>query len=231
MKKKDIQLIEDYIDGRLTGEELISFELMLTTDDSFAEAYRERKKLAQLWNEAREYQGTKKIVEDALRKTKQGFFIAYRYHLLTVAASVTIILGGYFLLRNEGGDSQNGLNEPLSNMESQTNDTNTIHFKVDEPNHLAAIDTVKATARLIHPVAGEFYGRNEPITFRWATDHDQVDTLFIRSDSESAVLSKTLVKLLDTAYTMKYPQLRKGQYNWNLASIDQIGKFSITDEK
>jgi len=231
MKDKDIQMIEDHIEGNLTGDELVSFNLRLASDSAFAKAYEERKKLAQLWNETREYQATKEFVKDALSNQKPEFFISYRYHLLSVAAALVILIGGYFLLLNERGHQPDGLNGSVAVSDTAKGSDHTIRFKVDEPMHLAAIDTVQKNVRLIHPIAGASYKISEPITFMWESDQNLIDTILIRNETSSTVLSRVIVNLSDSAYTMKYPQFDPGYYTWNLTTCDQMGRFTIINEK
>ncbi len=231
MKDRDIQLIEDYIDGSLTADEVTSFKQRLTADVAFANAFHEREKLAHIWNETKEYQATKQLVKNALGHRKQGFLITYKYHVLAVAATLIILIGGYFLLLNERGNNSTGVNGSVAINDTASGSDHTIRFKVDEPMHLAAIDTVQKNVRLIHPIAGAFYKISEPITFIWESDQNLIDTILIRNESSSTVLSRVIVNLSDSAYTMKYPQFDPGSYTWNLTTCDQKGKFTIIDEK
>lgn len=231
MEDKDIQLIEQYIDGSLSCEELTAFNQRLMTDKSFAKAFREREILARLWKDGKEYEDTKKFVGEAIRKMKQGFFITYRYQILSVAAAVIVLLGGYILLVQERGDNPTGVNRSLAVSDTTTVQKNTFRFKVDEPLHLAAIDTVPKNIRLVHPIDGTSYESSESITFMWEADQNLIDTILVRKDTSGALVSRIIVNLSDSAYTMKYPMLEVGNYTWNLAACDQIGSFSIIDDK
>ncbi|NOX85150.1 MAG: hypothetical protein GXO86_04160, partial [Chlorobi bacterium] len=98
--EKDIQLIEDFIDGLLKGKNLEAFRQRLETDETFAREYELRKKLARLWKDAGEYQQTKDQVGKIIDKEKRsGFFKSRKnYYLIAIAASLILLIGIYFLI-------------------------------------------------------------------------------------------------------------------------------------
>ena len=73
----DILLLENYIGGMLSENELKAFETRLKNDSELQNELRQRKKIAELWNAADEYQKTKRQIKniiEAQQKTNIGFF-------------------------------------------------------------------------------------------------------------------------------------------------------------
>ncbi len=102
----DIQLIENYLDGLLSGDELKTFEDRLNNDESFRVEFEQRKKLADLWRDAHEYQNTKQQIQNILKAEKRTIihYLRDNYYLYGVAASFLILFGIYwFMIRQQDG--------------------------------------------------------------------------------------------------------------------------------
>ncbi len=231
MNDKDIKLIEDYIDGSLQGEDLLSFEKRLKTDKLLAKEYRLRIKLAKLWVDADDYSTTKTQIGEILNKEKESFFRVNRFYILSIAASIIILAGVYLLLFHENNVDLNGKGNQFADVhDSISNKENTIVFQYDEPDKLATIDSVSGNIQLLFPVSGEMFNKSEPITFKWKSDSNLNDTLFVCNESDRKVLLKLRVKLADTTYTIKYPQFAEGKYIWYISDSANYEEFMVIDK-
>ena len=95
MNKNDIVLIEAYIDGKLKGEALSSFESRLKMDEAFANEYNQRLKITKLWVDADDYSATRSQIAKTLHTQKSNFFRKNQSYILSIAASIIILFGGF----------------------------------------------------------------------------------------------------------------------------------------
>jgi len=227
MNDKDKNLIEKYIDGELEGEALTLFEKRLKTDKSLAKEYNERIKIAKLWLDAEGYRATKAEISNVLSNSEINFFRSNRYLIFSIAASIIILFGVYFLMVH---DNANISNEFANVNDSIINREKTIVFQYDEPNKLAAIDSVSSNIQLLFPVNGDVFHTSQPITFKWKSDLNQNDTLFVSNKSDGKILLKLRIKLSDTVYTIKYPQFTKGKYLWYISDNTNHQEFIVIEK-
>jgi hypothetical protein len=227
MNDNDKNLIEKYIDGELKGEALTLFEKRLKTDKSLAKEYKQRIRVAKLWVDADNYRTTKAEISNVLHKSEMNFFRSNRYLIFSIAASIIILVGVYFLMVHD--------NDTISNEFANVNDSinnkdNTIIFQYDEPDKLAAIDSVSSNIQLLFPVNGDTFNTSQPITFKWKSDLNQNDTLFVSNESSGKILLKLRIRLSDTTYTIKYPQFTVGKYLWYISNNTNHQEFIVIEK-
>lgn len=228
MNDKDINLIEEYIEGNLEGEKLLSFENRLKTDESLSKEYKQRLKLANLWVDAEEYQNTKTEISRIIQKEKSKHFLNNRFYTLSIAASIIILISMYFLLFHENSANQNGNVNQFANVDdSVSNKENTIVFQYDEPDKLATIDSVPSNIQLLFPIGGEPIYKSVPIIFKWKSDLKHIDTLYVCNKADKEILLKSKIMLSDTDYTIKYPQLTEGKYLWYISDSSHFEEFIV----
>mgnify|MGYP003973496677 FL=1 len=230
MNKNDIVLIEAYIDGKLKGEALSSFESRLKMDEAFANEYNQRLKITKLWVDADDYSATRSQIAKTLHTQKSNFFRKNQSYILSIAASIIILFGVYMLLFQSNNNLDTTGNQ-FADVSDSISEENTIVFQHDEPYKLATIDSVKMDIELISPINGVTLNKLEPITFSWSSNITTFDTLFVCSELDNTVLLKLRVNLDDTTYTVNYPQLTKGKYYWYISDTTQLEKFNITVNK
>lgn len=228
MNEKDLNLIEDYIEGRLDGEMLLLFENRLKTDELLQKEYDQRLKLAILWVDAKEYETTKSEIAKLIQKEKSNRFSNNRFYILSIAASIIILISMYFLLFHENNANQNGQGNQFADIkDSISNKEDVIVFQYDEPVKLATIDSVIGDIQLLFPILGENIIKSEPITFHWKSDSNLIDTLFVCNSSDKKVLLKLKILLSDTTYTIKYPQFTEGKYMWYISDSTTFEEFIL----
>ncbi len=92
------EMIEDYLDGRMTESDKVLFEKRLKEDKVLAREFEIRNKLASLIKGATEYQHTKDHVNQILNKKKYNKF--YSTPIIAIAASIVILVGIFFLIKS-----------------------------------------------------------------------------------------------------------------------------------
>jgi FimV-like protein len=98
-----IEWIEQYLEGELTGDELIAFEKKMATDSSFAAEVKLQKEIAEAMAEDDVLSLSRKIRVIQHQKKRQsagsGRIIIFR-RLLQIAASVALLVAAYFVYEN-----------------------------------------------------------------------------------------------------------------------------------
>lgn len=229
MNKNDIVLIEAYIEGKLEGEALKSFESRLKSDEGLAKEYNQRLKIAKLWADADDYSSTKTQISNILNNQKTNFFRTNQFYILSIAASIIILVGVYLLLFQDYSNNLDAIGDQFADVSDSISKENTIVFQYDEPDQLATIDSVTMDIELLFPINGQTIASLEPITFSWKSNTTSVDTIFVCSEPVNKVILKLIVNLADTTYTIKYPQFTEGKYYWYISDTIQLGKFIITE--
>ena len=228
MNDNDIHLIEKYIDGELEGEVLTLFKERLKNDKLLANEYKQRIKFAKLWVDADDYSTTKAQIGNALHNQNENVFRTNRFYIFSIAATIVILIGVYLLFFQKNDTNENVLENQFADVQdSLSNKENTIVFQYDEPDKLAAIDSVSSNINILFPVNGEVFNISQPITFKWKSDLNQNDTLFVTNELDSKILLKLRVRLSDTTYTIKYPQFSDGKYLWYISDKTNDGRFSV----
>ena len=216
----DTQLIENYIDGLLKGKELADFQKRLETDADFAKAYNLRIKLANLWQQADEYQQTKAQIREVMNTGNKSRFNNYRktYYMLAIAASIVLLLGVYWLLSEQNG----GLPWNQKNQMAETADT--IVFQIDAPDKLAKL---KYAIQLISPENEQSFIVGDTIDFLWKSP---VDTARIELLVKNRSNNETVFQIMD--YTKDYFRLASetlapGEYTWSVQDTTNSRFFTI----
>lgn len=222
--EKDIELIENFINGDLSAKETESFKSRLKSDTDFANEYNNRIKLSKLWKEADEYQKTRNEISKILENEKTSFFISHRYYIVSIAASIIILLGVY-LLFFQTNKSMKMDTQIVQNDSSSAND-NVIDFQMDEPTKLATVEVLRNPIDLISPEDNINFTDTDPIVLEWFSTSKDMDTLFVWSKSmNKIIINQVLVQKEDTmSYNIGF--LPEGEYNWYLN--DTLIKKSFT---
>ena len=216
---KDIQLIEDYIDGLLKDKDLEAFQKRLETDDAFAREYKLRKKLARLWTDADNYLQTKEQVGEIMQQEKRSVFYKYRksYYIFAVASSIALLIGIYWLFVRP--DSKQIHKNQMAEV------VDTVLLQQDQPEKLAKI---RYRIQLITPVDEQLFTKKDTLVFHWAAPADTVKISFgILDQTTRQIIFHTGVLLSDTQYTLYPGMLPPGKYAWYLQDTLNMNYFTI----
>lgn len=231
MNDNNINQIEKYIDGDLHGEALNSFEKRLKTDKSLAKEYNQRIKFARLWIDADEYSKTKTEIGNIIKNQSKNIFRIKKFYILSFAATIIILFGVYLLLKHTNNTNENVLENKFANvMDSSSNIEDTIVFKYDKTDKFAKLDTVSGYVNLLFPVNGELIITSQPITFKWKSNSNKNDTLYVINKSDGMTILKIKVALSDTIYTIMHPQIANGNFLWYISDSTNYGKFTLINK-
>jgi hypothetical protein len=212
----DNQLIEDYIDGNLKGAELANFQKRLKSDAEFAKAYNLRLKLANLWQQADQYQQTKAQIREVMDAEKKSRFFNHRkaYYLLAIAASIILLLGVYWLIDSRDKNLKNEMAETAG----------TIVFQMDKPDKLAEI---QYTVQLISPENEQSFKQGDTIEFRWKPSVDTVKVKLLiqkRNNNENVF---QLSNFTADYFLFSTSSLDPGEYVWSVQDSTNSRFFTI----
>lgn len=106
--QKNIDLIEQFIDGNLSKEEQHNFNVRLENDDEFANLYRFRLKIREDLLKAKQYEKTGKLVAGTIKNIQRK---KRRNTIYAIAAGLTLLIAipGIFTLTNK--QNQNNIAE------------------------------------------------------------------------------------------------------------------------
>jgi len=221
INNNDIQLIEDYLDGTLTGEELESVKERLNSDTPFRDAYEQRKKLAILWKEADEYQSTKQQIKDILKTGKRGIlhYLKDNYYLYGIAASLLLLFGIYwFMIRQHNNGAPN-----FNNQVAATSDT--LMMQQDESRKYAKVGYIHSLAS---PTDNQQFSITDTLVFQWKTTRSgQTATFVIKDRAGSKTFVRKKVENTDSLFVVEPGKLQPGSYKWFLNDSVNSEYFTI----
>jgi len=195
-----------------------------------AKEYEQRIKFAKLWVDADDYSATKSQIGKILHNQNKNIFRTNRFYIFSIAATIIILIGVYLLFFQTNNTNENMPGDQYANVkDSLNNKDNTIVFQYDEPDKLAAIDSISSNTQLHFPVKGDTFNTSQSITFKWKSDLNQNDTLFVSNESDGKILLKLRIRLSDTTYTIKYPQFTKGKYFWYISDKTNYAVFTVAE--
>ncbi len=227
--ERDTELIEQYIDGELQGSNLQIFEERLKKEPELAKAYKLRLKFAGLWNETSEYEKTRGEIAAALHAEQSSFFLRNKTYIISIAASVAILLGIYLLFFQNKNNLNNG--QQLVVSDTVNNKEQVIQFHMDEPEKLADIDTLNDSIKLLFPVNNIILTIKSPVVFKWRSFSAKTDTLYLFNTSEGLLIKKQIIYQNNDTNTFKLEQLDPGTYVWHFSDTTNKGAFSIVNNK
>jgi hypothetical protein len=211
INENDFNLIEDFISGKLTLNELKKFEDKIQTDTDFVKYYQYRTNFEKLWNDAENYQNTKnrikQIIEFEKKKKKKQV-------ILWAAASIAIIFGiavlfspqvnrKYFnggLVNNENDSALNAIPRLFSHEQPEKGNLYSLPLVFNEN------DTLFILRKENFPKNGEVILTNE----------ENKNTIFKKIFSEET--DSILIPLKG---------IIPGRYRWEVSETDYSGNFIL----
>jgi hypothetical protein len=228
--RKDIDWIEDYLDGTLCKDDVHSFEYRLKTDSEFAEEYRQRLALQEKWISAKNYQKEKERVLNIIQEEKSS--LRYRRNILLAAASLFIVAGLVsiliFILPNESTHQF----QQADNIADSTVkfDSDNVPQQLEIPKY-GKSDTVYAIQEneiaLLFPIKETEFRQADTIHFQWRSS-DTVRELIIKEKSTDSIALRIILMPGQSEYMLEAGKLKAGNYFWFIDkeenSIDFIVK-------
>lgn len=179
----DVDLIEKYINGKLTPGEAYSFEFRLGEDREFARKYRLRKTFPEIMHEADDVEPVKtEVTVPAIKPEREQSGILKPGYLLWLA--IAVIIAGVFVFfvvikPNRPVEKTGSMRTiPL------TDSTSTPPVKQSEKTaeRTGMASAIKTPVELKKPIDGMIFNRKDEILFSWILETDTFTNFYIFSE-------------------------------------------------
>ena len=186
-------LIEDYLDGRLTSEDKVKLERQLKMDESLKTELNFQKNLKDVWIQSSQFETTKNQLKQILMEKKTPHSTK---QILYYAAAACIILllaipGYQFLMKSESHQIQ----------------TDDLEIK-------SSLKFYDSRYRQISPVNGQLIS-DELLIFEWESSLEIKTSLIITNTETGSVVHNAMINSADKKYRLQ-EYLGKGKYSWRI---------------
>ena len=219
---KDIILIENYLDGKLSEEEKNCFLQQMESDPEFAKLYRFRLKIRNDWQKAQQYKAARQQVVDTVRKAKYN---KRRKVIYAVAASLTllVIVSGVFTIVNQHQNSSR-----IVSIDSDSTQVETHEPQLKKPESYANSGRYNPEAEA-KELFLSFTFENDSLVFNWHPITDgESDLVVISQESENELFRKKIM-LSDQVLSINRDKLPPGKLVWYIEGF--AGRDSIQLKK
>lgn len=235
----DIELIEKYLDGKLSPQESHRFDIRLEDDREFARKFRVRKAFPFLMSENVSYgkeqepavsesvsEPEKKKEPDPEPTHRSSFSLRY----VTWIAIVIIIAGiiVFFLVNKSTIPSGNKNDLP----KPPAPDTVTVQ-KASQPAKAAVVLTDSTEVKpiiLTGPGEGTSYSRSDEINFTWQQETDSLTKLFVYSEVQDKLVLWRGIRPGIREYRVPPRTFFPGKYYWYVGTKETKRTFIIMAE-
>ena len=178
--QSDIDLIERYIHGKLTPDEVDVFEHRLVVDREFARKYRLRKTFPEMMREANDVEPEKTAIENPALPVERRFSFHNKNKYLVPGAIGVIIIGTllYFMVMHRGGDpammNQIPSDEAKAIQQEKRSESTAESIRVESAR--------RKPVELNSPDDGVTFSRKDEILFTWELETDTFTNLYVFSE-------------------------------------------------
>ena len=214
----DIDLIERFLDGALSEDELDAFHQRLEEDQEFAQLVDLRKALPDRWRKAAEYEKIREEVGNALKLPEHKGIFHLNITVVSIAASTIILVGiAIGLIFGVGERWFSEEDQPIV----QQNDTILIP-EIDSPEEKTQIavysfDSIPGI-QLIYPKEGDSFRYSQIITFKWDYQGDTTTTFYLIYKENGSIVCQQEIKRGEQSFTLPKKINKTGAYRWYLAT-------------
>ena len=219
-KSNDKNLIEDFLDGKLSAGEENGFRERLKTDEEFAHLYNFRIRIAEDWQKATEYEQSKQLAISlikSVRHKKNRILIIY-----SLAASFTLLIAipGIIFLTKQLDNTANTAN----NKEQHGEKRYKTHIELQEnKSSINYLDTII----LVSPINDSLIRTNDSIIFKWAPPIKSDENLIIENRINGKIIIDRKITNGIESYRIPAQFLPEGEYSWYFKRLSTKGSFRI----
>jgi hypothetical protein len=216
--RKDVDLIERYIDGELSPE-IVSFRRKVEDDSEFRNLLESRNEMRDLWIRAKKVEATKaelkRIVhkKDSAKKGKvfilPGFISQNKYY--AIAAGLILLIGVISLLMLITNKSTNDAVAHNDKVHSYS-----VHNPMDQAykGDKKTYEAANSKIVLLKPDNKALLTSHEQIIFQWTGKGDSlVDFTILQSTNKLIVFTKK-VRQGEQSFRLSPGTLKAGKYTW-----------------
>lgn len=223
LNENDIALVENYLEGKLSGKELESFLDLKEGDPDFAQYIAFRQKIGDAWTTAGDYLEAKQWVKESL----QGQYQSKKTNLnrsswYAMAAVILILLGVYLIVKFSS--------QTIDETPGFASKNNEIEVNMGVPiEHKASIDTLTSEPLLKGTINGTIYAITDTLSFSWESKKSFKNLIISRIENDSVIMRVPLNKD-QFDYYLSPGALASGNYYWYLDKPKVKAFFKIENE-
>lgn len=200
--EQDIELIENYLDDKLTQEEVVHFNERLKNDSSFEKLFEFRKKIQNTWTQANEFESTKSFLKKLDMKNTSSGSSKKLYWAIAVAAMFILIV-------------------PITIKLNKPNN----QLQMNELESKATVEFLDDRFKQLYPVQGQIV-KSGNIMFTWESALD-VKTAIVLTELESKEVYIISPITSDLKNYLLKDTMPPGKYEWKMEGFKGKKLFII----
>lgn len=200
--EQDIELIENYLDDKLTQEEVVHFNERLKNDSSFEKLFEFRKKIQNTWTQANEFESTKSFLKKLDMKNTSSGSSKKLYWAIAVAAMFILIV-------------------PITIKLNKPNN----QLQMNELESKATVEFLDDRFKQLYPVQGQVV-KSGNILFTWESALD-VKTAIVLTELESKEVYIISPITSDLKNYLLKDTMPPGKYEWKMEGFKGTKLFII----
>jgi hypothetical protein len=240
----DNDLIERYLLGKLTREEIRRVEIRLDDDREFARKLRLLTTFPEMMSEPARLEYEKQKAEAEVPVVKKKSFLLRKPKYLIWSGVLLFILIGialvFFFIKQGHHREKVVLEENVTKKENIVNpvvpppkDSVAVTTPVTQPEKKETREITSGSGQnaieLLNPANGMKFSRKEMILFNWAQRTDSFTRLYIFSEYNDQVIFWRGIRLGIREYKVPGSYLFPGKYYWYVGTKKEMHKFIITE--
>lgn len=226
----DIDLIERYINGKLTTDEVYNFENRLYEDREFARKYRIRKAFPEMMKDAIDISSEIIVTETPEPEIEGRYSDIKKPNYLVWGAIAAIIIGVVIFLIVPKSNQPNDGATTQSNGSVNDSLTKPLLQESDRITESKAIDsTMRKPVELNSPDDGITFSRKDEIVFNWELETDTFNYLYIFSEINNKLVWWRGIKPGIRENKVAAINFLPGRFYWYVGNKD-VKRFFIIEE-
>ena len=212
----DIEIIEQYIDGKLTDNEKEQFLQRLENDNALAELYQFRLKIRDDLQKAKQYEQVRANVSSTIKQTKSK--ARKKYIIYAVAASLTLLIAIPGVLTITNKQEQNTL--------AKADSTNTEIYEpqIKQPESFA--DQGKFETNTLTLTLSE---KNDSLIFQWKPSPEKQSNFIITRQEDGREIFKKETVINTHKISISNNKLPSGKFIWYIEGFAARDSFEINN--
>jgi len=232
-KEKDIDLIENFLSGKLSNAEMMNFETRVEEDHEFARKLRLRKAFPSLFNAAGEDEINQQVpdISEVIKSKTKEKLLKTRYivwSIIIVLIAVTLV---YFIIirSNRSGQEITGHEPSVKNVEQTFNQKPVALTMTPALSETQLVETkvlhetkpaVHRSVELITPADSMVINRGSEIFFRWRQETDSFTRICIVSDISDKIIWWRGIAPGIREYNIPANNFRPGKFFWYVGTSE-----------
>jgi hypothetical protein len=238
----DLDLIERYLLGKMTDQEIRDFETRLDDDRELRRKLRLIRTFPEMMSEKGRIEYGKNLAKATAKVVKKKpFRYPKRRYLLWTAVLflLCVSVAIFFIFKGTARQDENAVQKentvPISNSKSEAGavkDTAGLKPQLQPEAQETSVETIDATRKaieLLKPADGMKFTRKDIIVFDWTQKTDSFTRFFIVSELHDQVVFWRGIRLGIREYKVQGDYLYPGVYYWYVGTKEERRTFIVTE--